>query len=64
MLDFAHVDPQGSQMIATVGQDGQIQATALCLLVGSGWFFMVKNVLRNVFGGLFDNKTFSYDLRF
>ena len=59
MLDFAHVDPQGSQMIATVGQDGQNQATVLCLLEGSRWFFMVRNVPKNDFGGLFDNETFS-----
>ena len=60
MLDFALVDPQGSRMIATVRQEGQIQATVECLLVGSSWFlvFMVKNISKNDFGGVFDNKTF------
>ena len=64
LLEYACADPQGSQMIAAVGQHGQIQGIGLCPLEGSCWFFMVKNVPKNVFGGLFDNKPFLYDPRF
>ena len=58
LLDFAFANPQQQSSGSPVGQQGQIQATFLCLLVGSCWFLIVRYVQKYEFGGSFDNKTF------